>query len=167
MRKSRACARQLEAAQVPRCCAVLGCTASRLTVHHIQPVALGGNFPHNLAYMCEAHHALIERYVFWQRARLAPETAKELIALARAFDACRVHPLELPVAKARSQALWQALDAQPEVQAFSWWRQVFDQALTWARQQVLVREVKPKRALIEAPWFYPRLKGHSHDVASR
>ena len=144
-----------------------GCTAHQLTIHHIQPVALGGDLPHNLTYLCEAHHALIERYVFWERAKLAPDVAKELIALARAFDAGRVHPLELPVAKARSKALWQQLDALPAVQGFSWWQVAFERACHWARHQVCVREVKPKRALIEAPWFYPRLKGFPHDVASR
>lgn len=161
MRASKHCARQLQAAQRPKACAVPGCTATQLTIHHIQPAKLGGDHPHNLTYLCEPHHALLERFVFWERAKLAPALAKELITLARAFDAGRVHPLELPIAKARSQALWQALDALPATQAFSWWQQAFERGLAWARQQVCVREVKPKRALIEAPWFYPRVKGLS------
>lgn len=167
MRHTRACNETLEARRVPKVCAVVGCQAVKLTIHHIQPVQLAGDVAYNLAYLCEAHHALIERFVFWERAKLTPQVAKELIALARAFDAGRVHPLELPVAKARSKALWQQLNEQPEVQSFFWWKQAFEKGLLWARHQVCVREVKPKRALIEAPWFYARVKGYSHELTSR
>lgn len=138
-------------------CAVVGCCAKRLGVHHVQPVVTGGtNAASNLAYLCADHHALIERFYWWSRSQMSPETCKQITAIARAFSRMAVPPEQVEPLQTESRRLWAKLNAQPESVNPLWWRVVYLRALKWAQHQQVLRTVAPERAIIEDPWFRDR-----------
>lgn len=152
-RERRQMQKVLTAAKTERKCSVAGCRSVNLSVHHIVPVSLLGNVPENLVYLCSDHHALVERYYFWMRTRLAPALCRELVSIARAFDTASVPPLLVSTLRVRSQAIWRELNQLPESCNPSWWQRVYAQALEWAQHQTIVRTVVSSRAIIESPWF--------------
>ena len=147
-------------------CRIPGCSSTNLTVHHIVPVELGGNDAANLVYLCRTHHALIERYYFWSRTRLAPSLCRELLKIARAFDTSAVPPLLVAELRGRTQRIWSELNGLPEARNPLWWQTVFAKALAWGQHQEIVRTVACSRAIIESPWFRDRRQqiGESHVV---
>ena len=155
-RERRQMQQMLANAKTARACAVSGCRHQHLSVHHVVPVALAGNTPENLVYLCQEHHALVERYYWWSRTRLAPAVCKEVVSIARAFDTCSVPPLLVPTLKARSKQLWAELNDLTESKDPLWWATVYAKALEWAQHQEVVRTVVSGRAIIESPWFRQR-----------
>ena len=138
-------------------CEVPGCGCidpTELEIHHILPVTIQPmHAVHNLAIVCHNHHALIERFYWWERARLMPAEARETKEIAVMFHYRQVPYRDLNRYKQRTVRLWMELNRHPQVQNFMWWRVVYAKAKTWAASQEVIRRVDPKDAIVEEPWF--------------
>ena len=132
-----------------------GC-CDRLERHHVHPLACGGaDSEENTVVLCRRHHALIERFYWWRRCGIDPLTTSEILQIARRFDRKLVPPLMVQHLKAETDAAWDFLNEKWPFSESSWWRSVFSQAVTWARTQMVTRDVAPSNAIIEEPWFRP------------
>lgn len=131
--------------------------ASCLEIHHIMPVAINqNNLSNNLAVLCQSHHALVEKYYWWERSKLQPLETKELKQLAILFSKRKVPSHLVGEYQERTKILWSKLNKHTEVQNFFWWVKCFEAAKSWANTQEVFRNVSAKDAIIEEPWF--RLK---------
>jgi hypothetical protein len=132
-------------------CEVSGCGCidpTELQIHHILPVTIQPvHAVHNLAILCQNHHALVERFYWWERSQLMPEIL---------FHHRQVPFKALDWYKTRTVELWDRLNNHEQVKNFMWWRAVFARAKTWASSQEVVRRVDPKDAIVEEPWFRTR-----------
>jgi hypothetical protein len=131
--------------------------SSNLEIHHIMPVAINpNNLSSNLVILCKNHHALVEKYYWWERSKLLPKETKELRQLAILFSKRKIPSASVTEYQARTKELWLKLNNHAEVQNFFWWLKCFESSKTWALTQEVFREVTAKDAIIEDPWF--RLK---------
>jgi hypothetical protein len=138
-------------------CEVSGCGCAdptELEIHHIMPVSSRPiHSPDNLAILCRSHHALVERFYWWQRSKLMPDECREARSIALMFRHRTVPFGRLDELEARTKQLWGLLAAHPNSQNFMWWRSVFAKAKTWAAGKDVVRRVEAKDAITEDPWF--------------
>lgn len=162
---SQTLANNLTASGRDRVCTVPGCHACVLEVHHVTPANVGGsNDVENLVWVCRQHHALLERYYFWRRLRVAPEACKEIQKIARAFNRGLVPALLVVELGARTKKLWAEVHATSECQNPLWWQAGFVSAVKWAQTQEVLRDVNPGNAIIEEPWFRDRSHNESENL---
>lgn len=148
--------RDLERAGRECRCEVHGCVRTDVSIHHVVPVAVRAiDDIDNLVYLCPDHHALVERFYWWERAKLHPAACKQLQQLARAFRARSVAPLELAAAKLQSDNLWYHLNHECPANVL-WWKAMYSRAARWASHQQVLRFVHPENAITEDPWFRDR-----------
>lgn len=141
-------------------CEVPGCShmsIENLDIHHIVPVTVKAiHSVDNLVILCSDHHALVERYYWWERSKLLPSEAREVKQIARMFKARAVNPSDMDRLKARTKELWTLLNQHPKCINTDWWKRVYTDARDWATKQEILRVVDPKNAIIEDPWFKER-----------
>lgn len=109
----------------------------------------------NLVWLCPDHHALVERFYWWELSQRQPVLCKGIWLLAKAFDQRQVPAGELDGARAQSAFMREELARRAPWNAL-WWQAVYARAARWAGHQQVLRSVHPSRAVLEEPWFRDR-----------